>query len=790
MSAIDFVERPLTGKGVVFPGLPILPPGVERHPISGGGSRAVELEAGDNFWIVDREGMQPGELVFFDVEGKSRAADVSAASGGRPIRLQDTLARGGPSGARVLHALKQSGFDLGQAECVKVFDGGSSPADHAAFQAVRPGLLIVAAVGDDMGVDTSNTLTELILYVQRGRKINEKSGFKLPDPIGKSVYDFTIEPGTAHAYEVKAGQYIQVIDVRGRECTDFQAFSRRDLDNGVEMGIDPGATRSMSGAFHPKPGLFPKYYSTDLEPLLEIVQDTSGHHDTFAIACTGRYYEDLGYFGHPNCSDNISNALKPYGVRPRRGWPTINFFFNLVQDDPHAIASGEPWTRPGDFVLMRALTDLVCVNSGCPDEIDPANGWNPSEIHVRLYDKAERFTQSIGYRMTPAAPVQDTKKTAFHRRFEQLGADFAEVNGYFLPLRFRNTTTVDEYWACRDRTVLMDLTALRKAEIIGPDAEEFLDRCVTRDMTRLGAGGVCYTALCNQAGGMIDDGTVLRLAQHNFRWIGGSDASVLWLQEQAGFSDLNVSVRSSTDQLCNLSVQGRDSRAILSSVFSPVTGRPSIDDLARFTFTIARNGGENGTPVLVSRTGYTGELGYEVFAHPRDAETVFDLIWDAGRPYGLAPFGMAALNVARIEAGLALAGSEFCADRTPYDAGIGFAVPLKSKHRDFVGRDALARAAAADRRRLVTLVFGGGEIPLARAPVFVGATKVGELTSTCHSPMLGKTIALANVDASVADAGGEVAVGDKDGYQKRLLATVRELSVFDPERKRVRGVYA
>ena len=573
-------------------------------------------------------------------------------------------------------------------------------------------------------------------------------------------------------------------------CTDFNAFVRRDLDAGFENPIDEAATRTMNGNFHPEPGLYSKYYTADLDPIMEIVRDTCGRHDTFAMACTGRYYEDLGYFGHKNCSDNISNALTPYGVRPRRGWATINFFFNLVQENLHSFTSGEPWTRPGDHVLIKAATDLVCVNSGCPDEIDPANGWNPSEIHVRVYDKTERFTRSTGYRMTPSTAPQETRKTPFHDRFEALGASFVELNGFFLPGSFRSSTVIDEWRACRETVGIMDLSALRKCEVIGPDAEEFLNSVLPRDIRKLGVGAVCYTPLCNELGGMIDDGTLIRLAPLNFRWVGGSDASILWLAEAAKVSGLRVSVRNSTDQVVNLSLQGRHSTEILSMIFAPVTGRPSVEELARFRFTIARNGGENGTPVLISRTGFTGELGYEIFCAPRDAETVFDLIMEQKDAFGIAPVGLSALDVLRIEAGLPMAGAEFTEETSPFDTGIGFTVPLRTKNVSFTGREALEKQAAHGQSTLVTLVFDGGEAPLPGAPVRVGKTLAGELTSIARSPALGRVIALARLNAALAAADTEVLVGALDNVQKHLIARVAPLSVFDPGRRRVSGDYS
>lgn len=789
MDLSDFIERPMQLRGAIVPGLPVLPPGVERYPVPGGGTRAIELMAGDQFWVLDREGMQPTEMVFFDASGVSRAGFIGAESSGAPIGLQTALADGGREGRAVLQALTQSGFDLGQAEAVRLFAEGSAAADHWGFEAERDGLLLLGAVGAAMTPDQSTPLTEVVLYVRRRQRLNEKGEFILPDPLADPVYEYTITPGTAHAYEVKAGQYVQIIDVRGRECTDFNAFKRSDLDKGIETGIDQGNTRSMNGNFHPDPGLYSKYFTTDLEPILSIVQDTSGHHDTFAVACTGRYYEDLGYFGHSNCSDNISTALKPYGIRPRRGWPTINFFFNLVQENLHSFTSGEPWSRPGDFVLLKAETDLVCVNSGCPDEIDPANGWNPSEIHVRVYDQTERFSRSRGYRMTPASLAADTKKTPFHERMAELGAEFITVNGLFLPGSFRTSTLIDEWRACRERVAIMDLSALRKCEIVGPDAEEFLNRVLPRDVRKLGMGGVYYTALCNDAGGMIDDGTLMRMTQLNFRWIGGADASILWLQEQARVSGLRVSVRNSSEQVVNLALQGRHSEAILSALFHPVAGRPSVAELQRFRFTVARHSGDNGLPVLISRTGFTGELGYEIFCAPRDAERVFDLLMAEGKRFGIAPIGMQALDMLRIEAGLPLAGAEFDGRTTPYEAGIGFTVALKSKETAFPGRPALEKAAAWGKTQLVTLVFEGGEAPLPHAPVRVGTTPVGRLTSITRSPGLGKVIALAQIDAPHSDPGTQMLVGALDGAQKHLLATTAPLSIFDPERLRAQGLY-
>src|SRR5690606_38433749 len=140
-------------------------------------------------------------------------------------------------------------------------------------------------------------------------------------------------------------------------------------------------------------------------------------------------------------------------------------------DDANAISMDDPWSRPGDYVLMRALTDGLCTSTACPCDIDPANGWEPTDIQVRVYDEHEEFPRSIGFRMTVDADVQPTKKTAFHDCFAQHTRDFVEYNGYWLPNKFNGHGTIAEYWACREKAVIMDLSPLRKYEITGPDAE-------------------------------------------------------------------------------------------------------------------------------------------------------------------------------------------------------------------------------------------------------------------------------------------------------------------------------
>src|SRR5699024_5779751 len=255
---------------------------------------------------------------------------------------------------------------------------------------------------------------------------------------------------------------------------------------------------------------------------------------------------------------------------------------------------------------------------------------------------------------------------------------------------------------------------------MGPDAQALMQHCLTRDVRRIAVGQVSYTAVCYPNGCMVDDGTVFRLCQDNFRFVCGSDHTGDWIRRQAEEGGFNVLVKSSTDQMHNLAVQGPKSCDIVSQIVWTRPDQPSVEQLQFFRFTVARLPHETGVPVLVSRVGYTGELGYEMFGHPNDADELWDEVWKAGEPHGLAPFGLDALDMVRIEAGLIFAGQEFCDQTDPYEAGIGFAVQMKNNEEDFVGREALEKRKANRQRRLLGLELSGDEVANHGDGVFIG----------------------------------------------------------------------
>jgi glycine cleavage system T protein (aminomethyltransferase) len=747
-----------------------------------GSATVVELHGGDRVTVIDPDGGQPAELTVLSPDGRDDPGALGVRADAPATVLRELMGSGADDG--FLGGLHARGLRPHDAMAVRLFGPDGAPGASQTFASDRDALLVVAAPGGRL-VDGDPPASALVVEVKRDTPRPEVDG-ELPAPLAEPRLDFRVDRASALSYEVREGEYIQVIDVRGRQCSDFLAFHRQKLESGLERGMDGVTTRTLMGAAYPTPGLYAKFFDVDMDPLVQVVRDTVGRHDTFGLACTARYYEDMGYPGHVNCSDNFNGQVTPYGIAARAGWEAVNFFFNTRVEADNVIVSDEPWSRPGDYVLMRAMTDLVCASSACPDDIDPANGWDITDIHVRVYSPENRFSTAIAHRVTPEAEPVLTKETAFHPRTSKLTESFVEYRGYWLPQCYNTEGAINQYWACREKAVVMDLSPLRKWEVLGPDAEALIQMAITRDARRLAIGQVVYTAVCNETGGMIDDATVFRLGDNNFRFIGGDEYTGVWLKELAERLDLKVWVKPSTDQLHNLAVQGPESREIMKKlVWTPPT-QPGLEDLKWFRFLVGRIGDYQGIPVVVSRTGYTGELGYEVFCHPDDGPAVWDAIWEAGQPHGLMPLGLDALDMIRIEAGLIFAGYEFDDQVDPFEAGIGFTVKLDSED-DFVGKEALIERSAHPQRKLVGLELEGNETAGHGDEVYVGRQRVGVVTSGTRSPLLRKNIAMCRMVVQYGEEGTDVEVGKLDGLQKRIPAKVVQFPFYDPKKERPRS---
>ena len=753
----------------------------ETYQIYGGEAVSIDLKKGDSVEIVDVEGDQKCSVLAFDSKKTSALSSLNWKTNSNNNSNKVSLDNCSEMLRAILDSNKIKPKDIDTAELFQ----DSSPADTRQSFDINHDLLCVFDAKDGpMEVDRQNSPTEILINVQRKNPTNPSD--RLPEPLAKPSKEIRVKDSSAVAYKVKAGQYIQIIDVEGQQCSDFQAFLVEDLKNNEELCLDPTVTRSQMLASYPAPGTHDKFYNHNSIPLVEVIQDTVCRHDTFGLACNAKYYEDRGFPGHISCTDNFNKSLADFGVKPRRNWAAVNLFFNTAIEECHSLTSDVSWSRPGDYVLLRAVDDLVCVSSACPDDTTSANGWNPTDIHVRIYDESNNFSSATAFRPDPQSIPTMTKETGFHKNTSKLTKNFDNYNGYWLPLEYENLGAIKEYWQCREGVVMIDLAPLRKFEVYGQDAEALMQFAITKDVRKLAIGQVVYSAMCYENGCMVDDGTLFRMDENNFRWIGGSDDGGKLLRKIADDKGLDVRVKSSTDQLHNVAVQGPKSRETLSKIIWTPKLQTSIEDLKWFRFTIGRIGGEFGIPVMVSRTGYSGELGYEVFAHPNDCEAVWDAIAEAGEDFGICPLGLNALDMLRIEAGLIFAGYEFCDQTDPFEAGISFTVPLKTKEYDFSGKESLILRKNSPQRVLVGLELDGNEVALHGDGVYIGKQQIGIITSATRSPILKKNIALCRISVSDSEIGTEVGVGKLDGHHKRLAATVVRFPFYDPEKTRVR----
>ena len=755
---------------------------------------SLSLAPGGALWLD----LRAGDLVQMECEQGDRAAGVdlfltSLDRQGRdaPEGLGFPATEGEGQEETGAGTLDWSGIDAREIT-QRIAPYGRRPRDlrYAAFRVPQEGLVMRAR----------DPVSGLVLYPESGGalvhartrgpvrvRVSRQRGATGEAPcLGDPREEILVRRGTAVAYEVGEGELIQVVDLEGKQCSDFMAMNAAALDRGAEWHIDSTVTRSLVGGAWPAPGLFDKFFDQQMTPLLAVEQDTVGRHDTFALACTARGYENRGFPGHANCSDNISAAFAPYGIRSRRAWPAINFFFNSwILPSDNRIRSDEAWSRAGDFVAMRALTDLVCVSTACPDDVDPINGWNPTDILVRIYPAGTASRKSVAYRPEPNARPVLTQESPFHPCTSSLTDQFEVARDLWVPRCYDATGAVREYWACREAATLQDMSGLRKLDITGPDAESLLQLALTRDVRRLAVNRGLYALLCDERGAVIDDGTLFRLAPDVFRWCCGLDDSAVHLRQVAAENHLSVWITDLSRSLCNLAVQGPRSRDVLSSLICTQGQQPAFDRLRWFGFTVGRLHDREGPALMVTRTGFTGELGYEVFCDAGSARVVWDGIMQAGLPLGLKPMGAEALEMLRVEAGLMAAGAEFGGPETPDECGLAFAVDTSKEA--FIGRDPVVRNLEAPRRKLVGLASRTSETCARGDAVYIGRRRVGEVTSAVRPPSSGLSVAMARVVAEALEPGTALEIGRLDGHMKRIPVQVTGLPFRDPERQRPRA---
>jgi aminomethyltransferase len=355
-----------------------------------------------------------------------------------------------------------------------------------------------------------------------------------------------------------------------------------------------------------------------------------------------------------------------------------------------------------------------------------------------------------------------------------------------------------EYNAIRNACAMIDVSPLYKYRITGGDATKFVNRVITRDINKVKIGQVIYCCWCDEQGKVIDDGTISRLGENLYRWT-AADPSIRWFHQNA--LGLDVQIEDISTEVAAIALQGPTSGRLLLKA-----AEAAIANLKYFRLTHGKIG---GVEVDISRTGYTGDLGYEIWMPWKDAPRVWDALMENGRQFDVHAAGMLALDVARIEAGLIMIEVDYTSSKraliesqkySPYEIGLGKMVDLKKEH--FIGREVLAAEHKRGPKRLLMGLdvnwedveriydsFGLGPQVQSTAsrtpvPVYRGGLQIGKATSTTWSPTLKKMVALASLNREHAAAGTELQMElTVEAVRHKVRATVRELPFFNPPRK-------
>jgi aminomethyltransferase len=389
--------------------------------------------------------------------------------------------------------------------------------------------------------------------------------------------------------------------------------------------------------------------------------------------------------------------------------------------------------------------------------------------------------------------------TAVHERTFPLceSLNYREWSGYYAVSSYESHHE-HEYNAIRNAAALIDVSPLFKYLVTGRDAAKLVDRIITRDVAKMAVGQVFYTPWCDEYGKVIDDGTVSRLREDTFRWT-AADPSLRWFRQNA--TGLDVRIEDISEEVAALALQGPTSARVLRAVSDA-----DIDGLKYFRVT---RGTIAGARVDISRTGYTGDLGYEIWIRAEDAVRVWDALMDGGRPFDIKPAGMLALDVSRVEAGLLLIDVDFFGSKkamidgqkyTPYEMGLGRLVSLQKAR--FIGQQALREEQQRGHaRQVVGLEINWPEVeqiyervglpPAVAAtasrvavPLYRAGKQVGKATTTTWSPVLKKMIALGTVERPHYANGSKLQMEfTVESIRHKVTTTVVSTPFFNPPRK-------
>jgi aminomethyltransferase len=367
--------------------------------------------------------------------------------------------------------------------------------------------------------------------------------------------------------------------------------------------------------------------------------------------------------------------------------------------------------------------------------------------------------------------MTELKRTPLFDVYKENGGKTVDFGGWELPVQF--SSIKDEHEAVRTKAGLFDVSHMGEVDVKGPDSFKFIQKMVTNDISKINNGGAQYNVMCYENGGTVDDLLVYKKADDHYLLVinaSNTDKDYKWLEDHL---EGDVQIENISPKISQLALQGPVAEKVLQKL--------AVDtDLSEIGFFKFKDVDLNGKTALVSRTGYTGEDGFEVYCDNKDAVALWNEILEAGKDEGVIPCGLGARDTLRFEANLPLYGQELSATISPLEAGMGFAVKLKQE-ADFIGKDALiGQKENGLPRKVVGIEMIDRGIPRHGYPVFVGGKEIGEVTTGTQSPTLKKNIGLALLPSEYAVIDQEVEVEIRG---KMLKAKVSATPFYKREKK-------
>lgn len=368
--------------------------------------------------------------------------------------------------------------------------------------------------------------------------------------------------------------------------------------------------------------------------------------------------------------------------------------------------------------------------------------------------------------------MTELKRTPLFEVYKEYGGKTVDFGGWELPVQF--SSIKEEHEAVRTKAGLFDVSHMGEIEVKGPDSLDYLQKLMTNDVSKLKNGGAQYTAMCYENGGTVDDLLVYKIEDDHYLLVVNAsniEKDYDWMQKHL---EGNVKIENLSEGMAQIAIQGPKAEGILQKL----SAEHDLGTIGFFKF--SEEVDLNGKKALVSRTGYTGEDGFEIYCDSNDAVSLWKEILEAGKEDGVIPCGLGARDTLRFEANLALYGQELSPEISPLEAGIGFAVKL-NKEADFIGKDALKQQKENGLpRKIVGIEMIDRGIPRHGYPVYKGDVRIGEVTTGTQSPTLKKNIGLALIDTKETELGNEVEVEIRG---KRLKAAVSATPFYKRDKK-------